>query len=183
MWPAELDELESGAGKYKPIARRDLFKIAQRATEEKTPWSAAQLHVACIAWGTDPGRDLIRALRPLHEVGAAEKLSKALDLVQTEGAVSAYRALQNAGRLKVKYLGAGFFTKLLYFGGYDARPHLARPLIYDSRVVAALRRLTSDSWETDGSPDMYTRYLDIAADWAAVYDTTPDVIERQLFGR
>jgi hypothetical protein len=58
--------------------------------------------------------------------------------------VSAYRnrALCSGGRCKVRYLAAGFFTKLLYFGGCGTKPRLGRPLIYDSRVVAALNKWT-----------------------------------------
>lgn len=122
MWPAELDDLAVGEGKYRLIARRDVFAIAERAAHGGSSWAVAQLHVACIAWGTSPGQTLIRALRPMHEAGVADKLAKGLDLAQREGPVSAYRALGGGGRFKVRYLAAGFFTKLLYFGGYDTKP-------------------------------------------------------------
>lgn len=183
MWPSELDDLPDGGGKYRLIARRDVFAIAERAAQEGSSRAAAQLHVACIAWGTSPGQTLVRALRPLHEAGAADKLARALDVARHDGPVSAYRALCSGGRCKVRYLAAGFFTKLLYFGGYDSKPLLGRPLIYDSRVVAALNKWTDGIWKADGPPEMYSRYLDLAADWGNEAGTDPDVIERALFGR
>ncbi|WP_032392809.1 8-oxoguanine DNA glycosylase OGG fold protein [Rhodococcoides fascians] len=183
MWPAELDDLANGEGKYQLIARRDVFAVAERAVREGSSWAVAQLHVACIAWGTNPGQPLVRALRPLHEIGVADKLARGLDVAHREGPVSAYRALGSGGRFKVRYLAAGFFTKLLYFGAYGTKPLLARPLIYDSNVVAALNKWTNDAWRTDGPGEMYSRYLDLAADWASEAGTDPDVIERALFGR
>lgn len=119
----------------------------------------------------------------MHEAGVADKLAGGLDLAHRDGPVSAYRALGSGGRFKVRYLAAGFFKKLLYFGGYDTKPLLGRPLIYDSNVVAALNELTSDTWKADGPPEMYSRYLDLAADWASDAGTHPDVVERALFGR
>ena len=183
MWPDELDDLAGGEGKYRLIARRDVFAIADRAVQEGSSWAIAQLHVACIAWGTNPGQPLVRALRPMHEAGVVDKLARALDLAHRDGPVSAYRALSGGGRFKVRYLAAGFFTKLLYFGGYDTKPLLGRPLIYDSNVVAALNKWTNDTWKSDGPPQMYSHYLDLAADWARETGTDPDVIERALFGR
>jgi hypothetical protein len=183
MWPDELDDLPDGGSKYRLIARRDVFAIAERAVQEGSSWAVAQLHVACVAWGTNPGQPLVRALRPMHEAGVADKLASGVDLAHREGPVSAYRALSAGGRFKVRYLAAGFFTKLLYFGGYDTKPLLGRPLIYDSNVVAALNKWTTGTWTADGPPEMYSRYLDLAADWAREAGTDPDVIERALFGR
>lgn len=183
MWPAELDDLATGRGKYRLIARRDVFAIADRVAQEGSSWAVAQLHVACIAWGTSPGQTLIRALRPMHEAGVEDRLARGLDLAHREGPVSAYRALGSGGRFKIRYLAAGFFTKLLYFGGYDTKPLLGRPLIYDSNVVGALNTLTSDTWKNDGPAEMYSHYLDLAADWASEAGTHPDVVERALFGR
>lgn len=184
MWPAELDELRSEDGRHKLVTRQDVFAIAERAADADTPCAAAQLHVACVAWGTSPGLTLSRALRPLSEPGVEERLAAALRVVRTEGALSAFRALNPGGRLKVRNLAAGFFTKFLYFGGYDSKPLMGRPLIYDSKVAAALRKLTGDrDWTPAPTADTYGRYLDTGADWARELDTAPDVIERALFGR
>lgn len=49
MWPAELDGLVAGEGKYRWIACRDVFAIADRVAQEGSSWAVAQLHVACIA--------------------------------------------------------------------------------------------------------------------------------------
>ena len=184
MWPTELDELTSQQGKYHLVTRQDVFTIAERAASAGTTWAAAQLHVACVAWGTSPGITLSRALKPLNEPGVEDKLAAALQLVRTEGALSAYRALNDGGRLKVRNLAAGFFTKFLYFGGYNSKPLLGRPLIYDSNVAAALRKLTNDPmWTASPTTATYGRYLDMAANWARELDTDPDVVERALFGR
>ncbi len=183
MWPDELDSASAGSGRYRLVSRRDVFEVATRAAQDGSPIAAAQLHVACVVWGTSPGLTMVRALRPLSQPDAADKLAKALAVVRSEGPVSAYRALSGRNRLKITGLAAGFFTKFLYFGGYDANALMGRPLIYDSRVVDSLRRMTTDAWEIDGPADMYGRYLDLAADWAHDFNTTPDVIERALFGR
>lgn len=184
MWPSELEVLPSGQGKYQFVTRQDVFNIADRAAQAETPWTAIQLHVACVAWGTSPGLTLSRALKPLSESDAADKLSAALQMVRTQGALSAYRAMSHGGRLKVHNLAAGFFTKFLYFGGYDSKPLLGRPLIYDKNVAAALRKLTGDQhWVSTPTTDVYGQYLDLAADWARELGTAPDVIERALFGR
>ncbi|WP_431839981.1 hypothetical protein [Gordonia hongkongensis] len=180
MWPAELDTLP-GNGKYRAVSRQDLFRIADRAAAAD-PASAAQLHVAVIAWGAgDSAQRVVRALFPLQEQGAPEKLAKALHVVRGQGALSGYRALHKRGGLKINRLAAGFFTKFLYFGGYDAKPTVGRPLIYDSRVVAALNKLDDQEWFENGPSEMYARYIDLAADWARDLETTPDVIERRLF--
>ncbi|MCK5756940.1 MAG: hypothetical protein KAH46_29975 [Mycobacterium sp.] len=181
MWPPELDALP-GDGKYRALSRQDVFTIADRAAADDDPSSAAQLHVAVIAWGAgDSAQRIVRALFPLQEQGAPEKLAKALKVVRGEGALSGYRALHKRGSLKINRLAAGFFTKFLYFGGYDAKPAVGRPLIYDSRVVTALNKLDDEEWFEDGPSEMYARYIDLATDWAHDLETAPDVIERRLF--
>ena len=48
-------------------------------------------------------------------------------------------------------------------------------------MVDGLNRVTDDQWLQDGPADMYGRYIDLAADWAREFQTSPDVIERRLF--
>ncbi|MGW8813000.1 8-oxoguanine DNA glycosylase OGG fold protein [Gordonia terrae] len=180
MWPAELDTLP-GDDKYRAVSRQDLFRIADRAAAAADPASAAQLHVAVIAWGAgDSAQRVVRALFPLQEQGAPEKLAKALHVVRSQGALSGYRAMHKRGGLEINRLAAGFFTKYLHFG-YDAKPAVGRPLIYDSRVVAALNKLDDQEWFENGPSEMNARYIDLAADWARDFETLPDVIERRLF--
>jgi hypothetical protein len=50
------------------------------------------------------------------------------------------------GSCKVIEIAAAFFTAL-YFGGWDAKPHLWQPLIMDERVIRALNRKTDREWE------------------------------------
>jgi hypothetical protein len=49
----------------------------------------------------------------------------------------------------------------------------------DANVIAALQALTGEQW-INGWRVNYVRYLYRAADWAAQWDTTGDVIERGL---
>lgn len=67
----------------------------------------------------------------------------------------------------------------MYFAGYDAKPYLSQPLIMDDNVIAGLIKVTGHPWEALG--EHYSRYLDLAKDWAYEFATEPDVIERRLF--
>ncbi|SIS11513.1 8-oxoguanine DNA glycosylase OGG fold protein [Williamsia sterculiae] len=181
LLPVEFDDLPQ-QGKYRVIARRDVFRIAEQRHVSDDPLAAAQLHVAACAWGAGTGgQNVARALKPFHDPEAEAKLAKALQVLRGEGPVSAYRALQ--GRLKISGLNSGYFTKFLYFGGYGSKPQLGEPLIYDSNVVDTLNYLKVGEWVERGPADMYGRYLDLANDWAAELGTSPDVVERRLFGR
>lgn len=75
---------------------------------------------------------------------------------------------------------ASFFTKFIYFAGWNAKPLLGQPLIMDDLVARALVALTKQKWNTE-SPEEYSRYLDLARDVAYEANTTEDVVERQLW--
>ncbi|MCU1701340.1 MAG: hypothetical protein JWR34_7403 [Mycobacterium sp.] len=179
MWPQEFDTgLDDGTRRR--IDRRSLFGIAQRAASDSgNPWAAAQLHAAITFWGAPPGMPMQRACRPLGEAGAAANLTKVLHTVRGEGATSAYKAMVRGGRLAVKGLGPSYLTKLLYFGGYGAKPHMPDPLIMDDNVIKGLVWLTEEPWEQTVAA--YGQYLDLAADLASELGSEPDVIERRLF--
>jgi hypothetical protein len=182
LWPPELDQAPVVHGRFR-IDRRLVFHIAERAVA--TPddeWSAGQLHTAIVIWGAKPGMPMTRAFRPLANPEAPTQLTKALRVVRSEGPVSAYRALVKLprGRLYVPHLGASYFTKFLYFAGWDAKPLLAQPLILDDLVIKSLATLTKESWK-DESPNEYIRYLDLARDVAREADTTEDIVEWQLW--
>jgi len=133
-------------------------------------------------WGAAPGRDTHRAFKPLANPQAPERLTEALRLVQGEGALSGYKAmLRPKGRLNVSGLASSFFTKFLYFGGWDAKPLLAQPLIMDDNVIDALEDLTKERWQWESVAD-YTRYKDLARQVAYEANTSADVVEWRLWG-
>ena len=123
-----------------------------------------------------------RAYRPLGEPDAGTKLTKALATVRSSGPLSAYKAMSSGGSLKIKFLDTSFFTKFLYFGGWDAKKHMPEPLIYDQHVARALRHLTTEEeWVNALPSERYGEYLDLVAWWAAELGTSEDVVERRLF--
>jgi hypothetical protein len=144
MWPPELDACPF-EGKNRFVDRRSVFGIAERAIETPDdPFSATQLLLASIIWGTEPkGRNAGFRLDGLHQdPDAPRKLTKALHIVRASGAKSAFEAMSWGGGCKVIEIAAAFFTKFLYFGGWDAKPYLWQPLIMDERVIRALNRTT-----------------------------------------
>ncbi len=181
LWPLEFDNLPLVNGRIR-IDRRLLFIIAERAAHTPDDWVAAQLHTAAAIWGASPGRDTHRALKPLANPEAPQNLTAALKLVRGEGAHSGYKAmLRPKGRLNTPGLASSYFTKFLYFGGWDAKPFLAQPLIMDDRVVDALKDVTRESWQGESVSD-YTRYLDLVRDVANEAETAEDVVEWRLWG-
>lgn len=180
MWPSELDQLPAQPNGRIRIDRTVVFAIAQRVVAELTdPRSATQLHAAIIFWGAPPGQSTVRAARPLSSDNAPSRLTEAIKVVRSEGAASAYKAMGRHQRLWIAGLGPSYFTKLMYFAGYDAKPYISQPLIMDDNVVAGLRKSTGQQWEA--SLEHYLRYIDLAKDWAYEFDTEVDVIERRLF--
>lgn len=182
MWPPELDHLPLTGGRFR-IDRRVVFTIADRAAcTPEDEWAAAQLHTAVVIWGAKPGMPMTRAFKPLANPDAPKRLAAAIRLVRGEGPMSAYRALVKnpKGRLNIPWLAASYFTKFLYFAGWDSKPFLGQPLIMDDLVIEALGTLTKQKWN-DESPDDYLRYTDLARDIAYEAGTTEDVVERQLW--
>ncbi len=180
MWPCELDQLPTNPNGRIRIDRKLVFAIAQRAIAELAePWAAMQLHAAIAFWGAPPGQSTSRAVKPLSSETASSRLPEAITVLRGEGPASAYKALSRHQRLWVPGLGPSYFTKLMYFSGYGAKPHMSQPLIMDDNVIAGLLKVTGQRWEA--SPEHYIRYIDLAKDWAYEFDTDPDVIERRLF--
>jgi hypothetical protein len=180
MWPVELDRASEPGQDRVWIDRKILFEIAERvAGELADPWAATQLHAAITFWGARAGRSTTRAVRPLAQDQAATRLSEAIKVVRGEGPASTYKALSWRQRLWISGLGPSYFTKLMYFAGYGAKPHMSQPLIMDDYVIAALNNFTDQPWQA--TLEDYLRYIDLAKDWSYELGTEPDVIERRLF--
>jgi hypothetical protein len=109
----------------------------------------------------------------------------AIAAMRVDGPVSGYRALYAGGAHRLIGLGPGFFTKVLYFAGWNRAAGDRQPLILDRNVVIALNEQADLGWELNGqwSGDQYAKYLNLAHEWAARWGkgTTPDVVERVLF--
>ena len=180
MWPAELEDANTDRRGWLWIDRALLFTIAERtAGGLADEWAATQLHAAIVFWGARAGQSRSRAMKPFADPNVAARLGAAIKLLRGEGAVSAYKSLSRYQKHWVRGLGPSYFTKLMYFAGYDAKPYLSRPIIMDENVIDGLRSVTHGLWQ----PTLldYIRYLDLAKDWAFELGTTPDVIERRLF--
>jgi hypothetical protein len=180
MWPAELDAASDYSANTVFIDRTLVFAVAQRVIADlDNPWAAPQLHAALAFWGAPPGQSTSRAVKPLTADHVSERLTAAIKLVRGEGARSAYKSLGRRQRLWVSGLGPSYFTKLLYFAGYGAKPYMPQPLIMDDNVINGLTATTGRPWQA--TADDYLAYLDLAKDWAVGLETEPDVIERRLF--
>jgi hypothetical protein len=103
------------------------------------------------------------------------RLAAALELLRESGPVAAYDALRS--RLRIAYLGPAFFTKFLYFAGYDTTSE-PRPLILDRFVARGLRA----GWPRSGwTSAQYGDYLRHAHAWAHESGAAPDAVELALF--
>jgi len=180
MWPPELNQLPATSDGTIHLDRKVIFEISQRVVAElDNPWPAAQLHAAIALWGARKGRMRKRAVKPFADENLPAHLTAAIKLVRNEGPKSAYAALRRHKPLWVRGLGPAYFTKLLYFAGYGAKPSMPQPLIMDNFVVKGLTALTKQPWEESQSD--YMRYLDLAREWANDLDVESDVIERRIF--
>ena len=180
LWPDELDLLQ-GTGRFHRITREDVFRLSAGV---ETPVQAVRCYVATCVWGTGTaGLGVVRRARPLraHD-DAGERLLNAITTVREDGAVAAYRNLRRGGDTHLRGLGPAFFTKVLYFAGWDTAVS-PRPLILDRFVARAFNEQAKLSWRTNWNwtPSQYERYLDTVAGWAGSWGTTADVVERELF--
>ena len=95
-------------------------------------------------------------------------LTAAIKLVRNEGPKSAYAALRCHKPLWVRGLAQAYFTKLLYFAGYGAKPSVPQPLIMDNFIVKGLTALTKQPWEESQSD--YMRWELIMIGMPSPYD-------------
>lgn len=183
-WPDVLDECPY-AGRWPRVDRRTVFGIAYNAD---TTEARRHLLVAALVWGTGTkAQSVTRRARIFERSVFAHidaRLGRALDVLRERGGVDGYRAFNNDQR--IPYLGAAFFTKVLYFAGHDsvAAPH--RPVILDSVVSRALKvtNAVDGSWPENGwTTNQYRLYVEGVHAYAQARGIQPDQVEAALFTR
>jgi hypothetical protein len=180
-WPSALDCRPMGK-KWPSVDRSGVFDICATAD---TADGAVQAYVAAAVWGTGTSAQSVERRinvltgNPDGEVG--RRIAEAVGILRERGAVAAYAALRT-GVLSVNYLGPAFFSKILYFGGFDSAAGELRPLIIDRWIARAVNAWKGTTWEEANWPtEVYQRYLTWAGELAAERGVCPDVIEYHLF--
>lgn len=181
-WPAELDSCPV-AGKWPRLDRRTVFSIALKAD---TVEGRRHLLVAALVWGTGTKARSVdrRAQIFRHSLNTDidARLDSALAALQGRGAAEAYWAFNNDQH--IPYLGAAYFTKVLYFAGSESPICPYRPVILDSVVSRALKNLgtVGADWPENGwTTDQYKQYLKGVHDCAQKRGVLPEQIEAALF--
>ncbi|MDO5499177.1 MAG: hypothetical protein Q4F67_05785 [Propionibacteriaceae bacterium] len=173
--PAVLTAVEDGSRNRQDVTRRHVFDASENVNSEA---DALNLYVIMCGWGAGPqGQTGYRCRLPLDQPDVGAKLLRTHQAIRG-GAdpVEVYRSLAT-GENRIKYFGPAFFTKWLYFSGYDTPTTQRKPLILDSRVAASL------GWASWGwSPELYGQYLELAAEIAAKLDEAEThVVEHALY--
>jgi hypothetical protein len=183
-WPTELDACPL-VGKWPRVDRRTVFSIARKAD---TVEGRRHLLVAALVWGTGTKAQLVhRRAQIFVRTSAADidaRLDSALAALRERGAAKAYWAFNNDQR--IPYLGAAFFTKVLYFAGDESTAGTYQSVILDSVVSRALKCLgTVDaSWPENGwTTDQYRQYLEGVHDCAQKRGVLPEQVEAALFSQ
>lgn len=176
-----LADYEAADGaKWPEIDRQTLIDMAPQVT---TPQEAIRFYVAVCAWGVGTKGQLVtrRVWVLANNKDAGQRLLAGLHLAQQDSASSAYAAFRH-GNARLKHLGPGFFSKILYFGSWDDSP-AEHPLILDQYVAKALNDVADLGWQPtwNWTVGQYEHYLDLAAQWADEWGTQPDVVEKTLF--
>lgn len=109
-----------------------------------------------------------------------DRLLSAAQTVRAHGPLGAYRLMNNDGR--IKYLGAAFFTKWLYFASAVSGPDDpdAAPIL-DMQVAGWVRRETGVELNVYRT-DSYASYLDLLAAWGAEHGRSRVQVEKAIFG-
>ncbi|MER6259061.1 hypothetical protein ABT203_05590 [Streptomyces sp900105245] len=177
-WPAELDSCPL-VGKWPRVDRRTVFSIARKAD---TVEGRRNLLVAALVWGTGTKARSVDRRAQIFLRSSDADIDAALEALRERGATEAYWALNNDQH--IPYLGAAFFTKVLYFAGHESPAGPYRPVILDSIVSRALKDLkTVDAaWPENGwTTDQYRQYLEGVHDLAQRRSVSPDQVEAALF--
>ncbi|WP_338324113.1 hypothetical protein [Micromonospora costi] len=187
--PIDLPTFLSGLplnGPWPRISRGDLLRAG---AEAHTGRAARDILIAAYVWGHGlPSRRGPARLQRVLDLNGGDTdrwLGEAVSILRSEGPRAAYEALDHGGRCKLKRLGPSFFTKLLYFLGWNSCSGRQRPLILDRYVVIGLKRCGSVDWPEFGpwTADQYAEYLAWAREKASQWgvETEADVVERRLW--
>ncbi|MFG3601071.1 8-oxoguanine DNA glycosylase OGG fold protein [Micromonospora chersina] len=174
------------AGRWPRITRGDLLREGAAAD---TGRAAVDILIGAYTWGHGlPARRGPARLRQVFDRnnGRVEQhLGEALRLLRDGGPLAAYQSLSHGGDRRLRRLGASFFTKLLYFLGWDSAAGSRRPLIMDQYVVIGLNACRSTEWDPLGpwTADQYGEYLSWAQEKAGTWGvgTEADVVERAVW--
>lgn len=163
-----------GAG----LTREVIAQVSQRAS--RSPVDAARAFLAAMIWGY--GRTGYGAWRTNKVLTTTENsdglLREVAEVLETEGALAAYRLLGNSKRLK--WLGPAFGTKYLYF--CPQAEGNCRALILDRLVAGWLRDRTGLEFQpVRWSTATYESYLRTMHSWANDLGVPSDVIEEAIF--
>lgn len=182
FWPPQLDQSEPDARGYRWLSRSGVFDIAATESEHRELHTA----VAAYVWGVGFGlrrsiKHLVRAFTTNAD-SVEDNLRRAAKTLGQDGAVAAYEAMLRGGSAQTTYMGPSFFTKFLFFIGYQDPAVLGlRPLILDKRVATALRArgvFGPKAGDANWPSDLYNRYLTYCHEQNA---TDPEAVEANLF--
>lgn len=159
------------------VSRRELFDAARDAETEE---GVLDLYVKVAGWGSGTSaRSIARCARVLRQNNAVATLSIAREASIAASPVEAYRRMNTRSDLRIKYLGPAFFTKWLYFTGYDQRELKPAPLILDARVATAIGWKRKWGWRSAAYGEYLEAVEQVRAEWGP--GATAHVVEYSLF--
>jgi hypothetical protein len=176
--PVERPEVLSGGETRIRVTRQDLFDAARVVETER---DAVDLFVRVAGWGSGTSaRAIARTAKVLREGGASRALLESAKAAREMDPVDAYRMLNHRGEYKMKGFGPAFFTKWMYFNGYEqSTSRGVRPLILDKRVATSLGWKKKTGWFTSEYGEYLEEVEEVRRQWAP--DVEPHVIEYALF--
>lgn len=183
-WISQLPGLEAPvlkAGEARiTVTRQDLFDAAAVAESDE---AILDLYVKVAGWGSgSSARSVARCARVLRQPGALTTLRHARTASREQGPVEAYMRLNTRSDLRIKHFGPAFFTKWLYFTGYDAPDREGpMPLILDARVALALGWTRKRGWRSP-TYGLYLETVEVirsSTEWGR--GAAPHAIEYALF--
>lgn len=181
FWPQQLDDDEVDNKGYRWVSRDGVFAIAAADGEHRELHTA----VAAYVWGLGKNAyDIGRRVRAftMNADTVENNLRTAASILETDGAVAAYESMLHGGAAQTHEMGPAYFTKFLFFIGYQ-NPAVTglRPLILDKRVATALRhrgtfgpKAGNGGWPSD----LYERYLTYCQEQNP---DDPEAVEADLF--
>lgn len=178
-----LDELPAAVG------RQDVAEALTKAW----PANVAGAFVATMMWGYgDAGYGPSRVARILTQTPAnletntpdsdvIAKLRQSIELAAKDGAVAAYRYLNNDSLGHIKHFGPAFFTKWLHFGTRRSGVDSGTAPILDRLVIAFLNQHAVKI--RPGVTDDYARYIKLLAAWGKQpeHPLHPADVEERIF--